>query len=183
MKVSTTLGMGEREYRALCLHSRIMCAVACYLGGSYTTKRPQAPFDIPGTFAALGNGKATNCSTMTACLLAAVYPHLSWSREDYADLQIFDSSRPHSPMDAVIRRGIGRQVPDFIPGRWHLVQGWRSIEPLRGHAFLVQALVHGPLLVLQASSKGSVGPTCDVMPSNWVVANYKHSHFIAVLSE
>ena len=162
---------------------RLLHAAVFYLGGSYTTKGPQVPFGLPSGFARLPDGKATNCSTMTACLLAATYPEAPWDAGAWGQLQVYDRRRLDSPMEAVHRMGVGFQVDTFTEGRWHLVQGWRSLDPLRGHAFLVKGMPDGRELVLQASSRNQVGPTLDLKARGWTSDTYPHRVYIALLRE
>ncbi|NRA03752.1 MAG: hypothetical protein HRU00_14230 [Myxococcales bacterium] len=80
------------------------------------------------------SGKETNCSIAT-WQICEDYFGLELTAEEQRDWMIVDPARPWSPIDAVVSAGIGAEVDGPIPGRYHLVQTWRSVSPLnRGHS-------------------------------------------------
>ncbi|MGB1224335.1 MAG: hypothetical protein ACPHCN_09355 [Mycobacterium sp.] len=170
------------EWCSLPLNDRIHMVGSLFLGGRYTAKgeRSGTPFRLPDGIR-VPPGKNTVCSTMTASILVSVFPHKPWSGGDWMDFQVGDAERLDSPVDAVVRRGVGERVPRFEDGRWHLVQGWRSFEPLSGHAFLVKR-VGDSALVLQSSSRNRMGPTLDLVDLDVIARKYRAALYLAVLT-
>lgn len=96
-----------------------------------------------------GDLSVIDCSTLTARVLEAVYGLLS--REQWGDVVIADATRPWSPIE-LARVKFGSEVTDPVAGRWHLLQGWRTIppnQPASGHAMLAWS-AGGHLHVLEA---------------------------------
>lgn len=71
----------------------------------------------------------TDCSRFVGAVLLDVFGGVV--REHWADLMIMDGSRPWSDVDAIEAMGIGC-VGELVPGRWHVVQGWRRLTR-QGH--------------------------------------------------
>jgi hypothetical protein len=189
-----------------CEHSldiRIRLAAAGYLGGdwSYSLSAPKVLYDLPAamyadsleiseTQLADGENRITNCSTMTVSVLTSVYPDAPWSQEDYGDLQVYADrlpGRPDSPIDAVERAGVGTRVDALVPGRWHLVQGWRTFDPsiprYSGHAFLVLADDTGDIdQVLEATSLSNIGPRYKEITFAKLQSDYSEGLYLAVLN-
>lgn len=150
-------GLGVTEFEALPLGARIAVAALPYQGWGYGG--PRVAYEsgsVPSTL--VGGERKTNCSTLTVSVLMAVYNRVDWTLREYGELQVFgDELRAHpegdSPIHAVTRHGVGRQVPDFEDG-WHLVQGWRRLDPDRpsGHAFLVMSTGSRACAVLESTS-------------------------------
>lgn len=99
-------------------------------------------------------GTETNCSIATWQIVEALY-EIKLTREEQRDWMIVDPARPWSPMDAVVSAGVGMVVDKPIPGRWHLLQTWRRLDPLdRGHSTLyyeAPAMLIDGCLVVQAT--------------------------------
>lgn len=68
----------------------------------------------------------TNCSVAVAEILAAVYGERV--RDEWEALMVGDPSQPFSPIDAVVRLGIGERTDSPRPGCWSVVQGWRKLD-------------------------------------------------------
>jgi hypothetical protein len=164
-------GLTRREWVRHALDIRIRIAAGPYLDSwdySIEWGKAKVLYDLPDAMGAegvewkAGDGRLTNCSTLTASLLTSVYPDAPWTMREYGDLQVFkdrlDAGQTDSPIRAVERMGIGKRVDKPTEGKWHLVQGWRSLDPPRGHAFLVLAFDDVNLQVLEATSRRSIGP-------------------------
>lgn len=127
-----TLGLTRGEFLALPLAARIQCAAAQFLGWRYSLLSPRVPFAAGSLPPSLVGGKrVTNCSTMTAAILMAVYDK-EWDHEDYEHLQCFPKwlevyPMGDSPLYACIDHEIGQRVYQFAPHHWHVVQVWRSV--------------------------------------------------------
>ena len=179
------------EWLALDLDTRIRLAASSYLGWRYGEGR----FAFGGGVIdpkLVGPPSTTNCSTFTVALLTAAYPNAPWTQQDYKDLQIFTMARPLSPIDAVVRLKIGSVVPVPLEGRWHLVQGWRTlgvkntdgswkVKP-SGHSFKIKpsGSVYG---VLQAAGAepGDIGPSWGATTLDEIKKEFKALYGFAVL--
>lgn len=74
-----------------------------------------------------------DCTRFTYAVLVRLWPTLERFK---GPLHITDPAEPFSNVQALEAAGIGAVSSQPIPGRWHLVQGWQSVTPLRkGHAF------------------------------------------------
>lgn len=135
--------LSRAAFEALPLEVRIRVAASELLGYGYggpaVPRRPSWwPRGVGAPEATTEQDERIDCSTLTAWVLAEVYPSARWTVAAYQDLQIQDAARPWSPVEAVERLGLGQQVAAPTPFRWHLVQSWRSLSPLQGgHARLV----------------------------------------------
>ncbi len=181
MSAHARAGFSKAEWLGLPLGARIRIAASYYLGWGYDIGRPRVAYASPAVPPELvvTTAAETNCSTLTASVLTACYPHLEWERRDYQDLQVWDIGRPGSPVDAVVRVGAGHAVSSFGDVGWHLVQGWRSARS--GHAFLVRAWPDGWLDVLEASGKGHGGPRWRRVQIAGLVHAYPHALYVARL--
>lgn len=155
-------GLTLQEWRQHSLDIRIRIAAAMYMvGWAYSLSNPAVAFRSPGVPDNLvRRSRLTNCSTLTASILTAIFGWLPWSLQEYGDLQVFADrlpDHPDAPIRAVERMGVGARVSGPLDRRWHLVQGWRSLTRPSGHAFLVRR-DGATLLVLEASSRNNVGP-------------------------
>jgi hypothetical protein len=75
-----------------------------------------------------------DCVRLTYAVLSSLWPVLL---DYHADIHLLDAARPFSPVEAIEAAGIGLVSSDPIPGRWHLAQGWVSLDPLKdGHAWI-----------------------------------------------
>lgn len=156
------LGLSIDGWCALPWPQRSGYIAGLHLGCTYSRTEPSFPCSAPGLSpnrveGMPGTGHRTNCSTKTAVTLIASTPRLGWTSIDYGDLQIYDAARPNSPISAVIRRGAGKAVDEWVPGHWHLVQTWTAI-PTHGHAYFVLALADGNLLVDEATDRDDGRP-------------------------
>ena len=146
---------------------RLREAAAPYLDGTWRYPTPREPRRVAYPWpkgvrgpavASVSADRATDCSTLSASLLMRLYPDAPWSQEDYADCQVMDATRLASPIEAVERVGVGVGADGWEPERLHLAQGWRSLRPLSGHAFLVWSRGNGRLDVLESTSRELRGP-------------------------
>lgn len=189
----TLADLSLASWESLPLDTRIALAYAPYQGWPYRVgSRPAVAYESPAVPSSLvgPRDRGIDCSTMTASILTAVYPRAGWTDADYRDLQIFDASRKDSPMDAVERRGVGRRTPtvtvngsvfgSFVPGRWHLVQGWRRKGT--GHAYLVHAATDGTLTVVESTSLRGRGPRWRTTTESALRADYDAALYVAVLT-
>lgn len=168
-------GLDADYWEKHALDIRIRLTAAGYLGGdwNYSLSKPKVLYDMPDAMRMnsleiselelkYGDNRITNCSTMTASVLTSVFPSAPWNVQDYGDLQVFADrlpASPDSPIRAVERVGVGHHVLSLVPGRWHLVQGWRSLSPPSGHAFLVLSDESGDIdQILEATSIDNIGP-------------------------
>lgn len=101
-----------------------------------------------------GDGTETNCSIAT-WLICEDYTGITLTRQEQKDWMIVDPARPWSTMDAVVSSGMGYVVDEPIPGRHHVIQTWRSVDPLnRGHSkiyYEAPAMLTEGCLVIQAT--------------------------------
>lgn len=150
-------GLTRGEWLDLPVGVRIRLAASAYLGWRYPptrTDRVSLAFDGPG-LPKLSGTRWVNCSPFTASILCAVWP----DRVDaaaYGDLVVFADrlpTRPDSPILAVERMGVGTRTASL--SGWCLVQGWRSLSPPSGHAFLVSP---AGLKLESTNADGYVGP-------------------------
>lgn len=179
----TLADLSQSAWETLPLDTRIALAYAPYQGWPYRVgSRPAVAYESPAVPSSLvaPRDRGIDCSTMTASILTAVYPRAGWTDIDYRDLQIFDAGRRDSPMDAVERRGVGRRVAAFVPGRWHLVQGWRKKGT--GHAYLVHAATDGTLTVVESTSIRGRGPRWRTTTEAALRADYDAALYVAVLT-
>ncbi len=105
------------------------------------------------------------CSVLTALVLAEAYSIVGagW----YEALNIYDRTRPWSPITAAARLPHARVVDAPVPGRWHLVQLWKELTPEghvppkgegppnNGHAVIAWGLTPERVIVLE--SGGGLG--------------------------
>ena len=200
----------EKDY--WCQHAldiRIRLAAAGYLGGDwgYSLTAPKVLYDIPDIMRADkmeitelqlrdGDQRLTNCSTLTMSILTSVYPNADWERDDYGQLQVYAEhiqDNPDSPVDAVVEVGVGDRVDILVPGKWHLFQGWRTIDHSKprysGHAFLVLADHNGNVdQILEATSRKysngrMIGPRYKKVSLEALKQEYKAGIYMAVLKE
>lgn len=163
-------GLTRAEWVRHALDIRIRIAAGPYLSGwGYSIKWGTARvlYDLPDAMGAdrveweVGNARLTNCSTLTTSLLTSCYPDAPWTTREYGDLQVYADrlpDRPDAPIDAVERMGIGQRKDKPSPGKWHLLQGWRSFDPPSGHALLALTLTGYDVQVLEATSRRGIGP-------------------------
>lgn len=178
-------GLTLAEWMSRPLDTRIRLAAAPYMCG-WKYGGPKVAFESPSVPTSLVSTteRLTNCSTLTASVLTATYGDRPWTSQEYGDLQVFADrlpANPDSPIDAVVRLGIGDRTVTYLTGHWHLLQGWRSLNPPSGHAMLVFAFPDGRLLVLESSSINGIGPRYKVVTQAELAAAYKHSRYLAIL--
>lgn len=145
--------------------ARIRLSAAPYMvGWGYSSGSPRVAYESPGVPSSLVLGsRVTNCSTLTASILTSVFADRPWSGREYGDLQVFADRLPNSPdapIRAAERMAVATPVEELVRGRWHLVQGWRSLgSSPSGHAFFALAGddIENPL-VLEATSIDGEGP-------------------------
>lgn len=68
----------------------------------------------------------TDCVRLTFAILYDVYGSTVTARR--GDLMVYDAKRPWSPISGAVGAGIGTEVAEPKPGRWHLCQGWRNLN-------------------------------------------------------
>ncbi|KKM72078.1 hypothetical protein LCGC14_1424190 [marine sediment metagenome] len=155
-------GYTLHQWGRLDLETRIHFAAGRYMGWKYG-RDVRFAYSSPGIpdklVAAPGHVWEIDCSSMTTSILTACFPSSPWGSRGYGDMQVYADRLPaqyDSPIIAVENAGIGsRLAQGFEVGRWHLVQGWKKLEPPRGHAFLVRNDGDSMLLV---ESQFGVGP-------------------------
>ena len=75
-----------------------------------------------------------DCVRFTYAVLRDLWPDIIPNY--HSELHLLDPARPFSPVEAVHVAGVVTGS-ELTPGRWHLCQGWRSLDPLEGgHAWL-----------------------------------------------
>jgi hypothetical protein len=169
------------------LTQRIRQASSRLLGWRYgtgpATRFPYLAPSIPPTLVTAGPS-CIDCSSLTTWVLATVYPSHGWDQQSYEDMQIYDPTRPWSPVEAVERFGVGSRVVAPVGGAWHLTQGWRSLDPLAGgHARLAYAHPADPdsLVVLESTSRdGGRGPTWTRTTWAKLLHHYRNGDVVAV---
>lgn len=89
-----------------------------------------------------GEQRITDCSTFAGLGVVGALPG-RWDAAACMDLAVGDAARPYSPIEAVVRCLVGREVGAPVAERWHLVQAWRVVDSAGvpdlaagGHAFL-----------------------------------------------
>lgn len=201
-------GLGREHWTRHSLDIRIRIAAAPYIGWRYSLKEPHVAYSLPDDMRAskleTETSRQTNCSTLTVSLLTSCYPLVPWGLQEYGDLQVFGDrlpDHPGAPVNAVERMGIGQAAAEFSEGRWHLVQGWRRLDPgntnpkkrYSGHAFLVLGERVGrnqllgqqdPITILEASSReNNIGPRYRRTTVAGLRGEYPAGLFIARLDE
>ncbi len=129
--------------------------------------------------------KETNCVVFVEMALEHIYD-LDFTREEHADLMVLSAERPFSPIDAIVSAGIGQDLGmnvDPLPGRWHLIQRWASVDPLKyGHSLLYYQM-RPPLIedcmILQAIKN----PDDYFRAAEWSEAVRSGPYRIGVLNE
>ncbi|NRA04372.1 MAG: hypothetical protein HRU00_17425 [Myxococcales bacterium] len=151
------------------LEMRIRLAAQPYMDGSwgYDLHEPAVLWTLPEDMRAskvVGRSKKTNCSTLTTSLITSAHPTKPWTLLEYGDLQVFGERLPatDTPIQAVVRMGLGEAVEGFVNRRMHLVQGVRRLpgdpKGFSAHAYLVRKRKDGTLMVIEATSlKGANG--------------------------
>lgn len=148
-----------------------------YPAADRRTGVPWRPAGVPSQVPT-GTG-AIDCSTLTAfVVLAAVGERLAPAdaRQLYRDLQVWDGTRPYSPVEALTALGLateGERRDDcaaLSPWGWTLVQSWRGAE---GHARLVEAVEGGWLVHESSRSRGGVVTSTIAEP--WTPAAWGRS--------
>ncbi len=143
------------------LDSRIRIVASELLGWRYGSPGyPRRLASITQTDSLVDSRRRIDCSSLTAFVLTNAFPFAGWVFDDYRDLQIYDASRPFSPIDAVTRRGIGQAAEAPIAGRWHLCQTWIKLDPLGGgHARLFRAIDSDRMEILESTNlENGIGP-------------------------
>ena len=136
----------------------------------------------------------TNCVRLVAAVLVAIYGDIVL--RFWRALMIADPTKPWSNIKAVEEMGIGRVVEQLVPGRWHVIQGWRLLTPdgkvplgslaihPNGHAWLwyePETPLEESAQIIQATT--SPPPWCG--PAEWAkqVRPFTSGVRIAVLNE
>jgi hypothetical protein len=158
-------GLTLDEWQRHSTDIRIRLAAAPYLVGWSYSRNASVIYALPTQMGAgriEGLSYRTACTHLTISILTAVWPGAPWTAREYGDLQVYADRLPFSPdapVKAIVRMGIGEAVGEAVIGHWHLVQGWRRLgDAPAGHAFLVLDLGRNGVQVLEASSRGNVGP-------------------------
>lgn len=129
------------------------------------------------------SGAETNCSIST-WLICEDYFGIKLTKEQQHAWMIVDPSEPWSPIEAVVSAGIGVAVDEPIPGRTHLMQTWRSTEPLKeGHSkFYVEPpspMMSGCLVIQATADMGDAFLEVE----NFIEATRGFHYRLAVLNE
>lgn len=156
--------------------AKIAAAFARFRGWTYDADHPQIPVRLPGVPAGVEVATTlpgrTSCSPLTAWCVLAAYPDLRKREGVWAAVNVWDHSRPWSPVDG---------LPGFagvLPERWtpgiYLTQSWRQIanrQPVvaaGGHSRLVEVLPGDEgLLVREASLTAGVVRERIEAPDAW----------------
>ena len=133
-----------------------------WLGYGYPSagEQQEAPRPVAGWPSSMvGNGShRIDCSSFAAWMIFALYPG-EYTRDDYADMQIYDAARPYSNVEWLISQGLGvERTPR--PMEWSYCQTWQGTPgQSRGHARLVMTQYEGAVLCLESTiSDLSRGP-------------------------
>ncbi len=125
---------------------------------------------------------SVDCVTFAEAVLINSYPMINWAPL-HRDLMIRDAARPWSNVEALFAEGF-REVSAPEAGRFHYVQGWRSLAPLSGgHCFLWWESL-APALASKIME--STNATSDwYRPMSWAVQSAKFGAGVrlAVLEE
>lgn len=126
--------------------------------------------------------RAIDCSTLTASVVMRAYPEAPWDQWSYQAMQVMDADEIDSPIEAVVRAGVGERVDALTAEAWHLAQGWRSLAPLSGHAVIVYDRGTGVLDVLESTSReGRRGPRWRTATWTGLRAEYPAQLYLARL--
>jgi len=83
----------------------------------------------------------------------------------------------------VVSAGIGRVVAHPVPGRYHLMQRWKSTDPLsQGHTLIwyeAPAVIGGQCLIIQATSNMAEA----FLATDYTRATRGRPHRLAVLGD
>lgn len=119
-----------------------------------------------------------DCVRFTFAVLTDLWPKLT---QYHAELHLTDAAKPFSPVEAVEAAGLGIVSEEPIPGRWHLAQGWQSLEPLnRGHAWLwwePPVPVAANSFIVQATTSL---PWCEHRTLAEQTKRYPHTQWVAL---
>ncbi|MFY0524720.1 hypothetical protein ACN28I_16680 [Archangium gephyra] len=119
------------------------------------------PWPLPGVQVPTGlPTPKINCCTFVEALLVKAWEdalpgRFSWSRSLHDQMMILGKKDVFSPVRAVVEAGMATPLadPSAPPPPWTLVQGWKSLNPLKGgHSFLVVAERQGVVLTLEANA-------------------------------
>lgn len=176
------------------LLARLHALARPYLDGTWRYPGPSDPAvyvahpwpaSVRGAAVArVADERRVDCSTLTTSLIMALYPDAPWDQQDYGDMQVYDRRRPGSPIDAVAHVGVGEAVAETAPESLHLLQAWRSLSPLSGHAVLVYDRGTGTLDVLESTSRENRrGPRWRTATPESLRAEYPAARYLARLTE
>ena len=97
------------------------------------------------------DSETTDCSRLVYAVLVMLYG-LAVIKPLQAAIKLYAGEDLWAPVLAMVRLGAGQLVSSPVPGRWHLVQGWRTpwksghtffwyepLSPLGGPGIQVQA--------------------------------------------
>jgi len=131
----------------------------------YNESTPHYPWLPPG---ASSSQKAppddTNCCAFVEALLWRAWSRrhgsaFRWGSEQHGKANVWDhaKSKLFSSVDVYVEAGIATALPaGALPQSWCVVQGWRSMNQLSGHNFIVVARHPSDrVLILEANTSGA----------------------------
>jgi len=148
------------------LDERILTEFLPYRGLGWTRTDPRFPRQVGSVPTSLVGKGPANCVTLTTGVIMGAFPNVPWTHDDYRDLMLWDGARKWSPMESVIRRGVGTNAGIPNPTGWTLVQGWGA----GGHAFLTRGL--GGRLIVYESSRSARGTRARVATAAEIKSDY-----------
>ena len=127
-------------------------------------QQPRFPFALPGVGVQQGPPKQNDCCTFVTALAVKAWANVHgsafvWNLDRHKQMMIQDPAKVYSPVTAVIEAGMAKAVSSTTepPPPWTLVQGWRTLKPLKGHTFLVVAVDPATSRVLTLESNYTYG--------------------------
>ena len=169
------------EFASLSLTARIRIVSSELLGFGYGPPGfPRPPGALEELAGLVDSTKLIDCSSLAAFVLFEVFDGFTF--DHYRQIQIYDAAQPFSNLAAVVSAGVGSVVAAPIPGRWHLMQTWHGLEPLKGGHTRIVYCDGDQLEALESTGLGNGGPRWSAL--SWAGAQTTYEGLgLAVLSE
>jgi len=126
-----------------------------FRGWTYSARGARYPTPVPGVNVPLGDPPVTNCCAFIEGLILPVAGEhvvgLRWTWHRHRQMMVRTSDL-YGPVTALVETELADPVPcTEVPPAWSVVQGWRCMDPLAGHTFVVARSSADRVLVLEAN--------------------------------